>query len=116
MEIQTINDIGFEHGGTWIVNPTTSECSRFPASPDYYGFAVVDTGGNCTAWRKDLPDGTYLMLTDAQGVSHNFDFGAEMLLGLYRAADEHGEYVACKTLLAGTCETTDDDAPRSRLI
>ncbi len=37
------HDIGFEFGGTWITDPTVSECSRFQVDPvEYYGQAYID--------------------------------------------------------------------------
>jgi hypothetical protein len=31
------------------------------------GFEVWETGGGCQAWGRTLPDGTYIMVTDAGG-------------------------------------------------
>jgi hypothetical protein len=86
----------FEHGGHAIHNPTMSECGRFAVQPDYYGFELVTTGGRNTAWRLELPDQRYLLLTDSEGSTHAFKQGEPILMGLYE-----GEPIAYSELTAG---------------
>ena len=89
----------FEHNGYEIHNPTMSECGRFSVSPEYYGFEVYHTGGGCTAWRRELPDGRYMLLTDVEaGLTHVFSDGEAILLGPY---DEEGENISYSELTAG---------------
>jgi hypothetical protein len=93
------NMVYFEHDGHAVHNPTMSECGRFSVSPEYYGFAVYHTGGGCTAWRRELPDGRYMLLTDVEdGLTHVFSDGEAILLGLY---DEEGENISYSELTAG---------------
>ena len=36
-EMHETSDVeGFDHGGYWITDPTTSECGRFSVGPNYY--------------------------------------------------------------------------------
>ncbi len=52
-----------------------------------YGFTHMETGGGCTAWRRDNGDRTYYMITDEHG--GGIPKGGEpVLLGQY---DDHGE-------------------------
>jgi hypothetical protein len=88
----------FEFRGHAIHNPTMSECGRMAVPPDYYGFELVTTGGGNTAWRLDLPDQRYLLLTDSEGAPHEFKQGAPILLGMY---DVDGEPIAHSELTAG---------------
>lgn len=91
----------FEHNGHAIHNPTMSECGRFAVQPDYYGFELWHTGGSNTAWRMELPDQRYLLLTDSDGgcgSTHAFKQGEPILLGLYEG---EGEPIAYSELTAG---------------
>ena len=91
----------FEHRGHAIHNPTMSECGRFAVSPKEYGFSIYHTGGGCTAWRLDLPDRRYLLLTDSEGgagSTHLFKDGDPIMLGLY---EDDGEPIAYSELTAG---------------
>lgn len=91
----------FEHRGHAIHNPTMSECGRFSATPDHYGFSVYYTGGSNTAWRLELPDRRYLLLTDSEGgagSTHAFEQGDAIMLGLYEG---EGEPIAYSELTAG---------------
>jgi hypothetical protein len=91
----------FEHNGHAIHNPTMSECGRFEVSPTFYGFELWHTGGSNTAWRKELSDGRYLLLTDSEGgagSTHAFKQGEPVLLGLYEG---EGEPIAHSELTAG---------------
>lgn len=91
----------FEHNGHAITNPTMSECGRFSVSPAYYGFTVWHTGGSCTAWRLELADERYLLLTDSDGgcgSTHQFEDGEPILLGLY---EDECEPIAARELAAG---------------
>jgi hypothetical protein len=78
--------IHFSHEYTDITNPTSDEAGFGIVTPDYYGFSVWDSGGGCTAWRKDLPDGTYLLITSTDGGSHEYD--TEFLYGHYLPDDD----------------------------
>lgn len=91
----------FDFCGHAIHNPTMSECGRMAVPPDYYGFELVETGGSNTAWRLDLPDQRYLLLTDSEGgagSTHAFKQGEPILLGLYEG---EGEPIAYSELTAG---------------
>ena len=88
----------FEHNGHAIHNPTMSECGRFEVSPTYYGFELFHTGGGNTAWRLELTDTRYLLLTDSDGSTHIFEAGEPILLGLYEG---DGEPIAHSELTAG---------------
>jgi hypothetical protein len=91
----------FEHNGHAIHNPTMSECGRFSVTPDHYGFSVYYTGGSNTAWRLELPDRRYLLLTDSEGgagSTHEFKDGDPIMLGLY---EDDGEPIAYSELTAG---------------
>ena len=69
LKIPYVKDLmAFEHDGMEIRNPMMSECGRFGVDPvEAYGFEVWHTGGGCMALRKDLPNGDYYLLTDADG-------------------------------------------------
>jgi hypothetical protein len=91
----------FEHNGHAIHNPTMSECGRFSVTPDQYGFSIYYTGGSNTAWRLELPDRRYLLLTDSEGgagSTHEFKDGDPIMLGLY---EDDGEPIAYSELTAG---------------
>lgn len=76
--------LGFEHEGTWIINPFVSDCSRFPVNPTVYGFEVWHTGGGCQAYRKDLQNDDYILLTTDEGLLPDAPEDAErVILGLY---------------------------------
>ena len=51
------------------------------------GFAVWESGGGCTAWRVPLPHG-YILITDAEGASHDVTFADGCLLGIYDNDDQ----------------------------
>ena len=53
------------------------------------GFYINHTGGGCTAWRVDLPNDHYLMVTD--DASHELTVGGEHAIGVY---SPDGECVA----------------------
>jgi hypothetical protein len=79
---------GFTHEDMNITNPTMSD-GRFTSSPEYYGFAIVDTGGNCTAWQKSFDDGSFIMLTNEDGDSH--ELGPDctpFMLGFYSGLED----------------------------
>lgn len=76
--------MAFEFEGTCIQNPFVSECSRFPASPTYYGFEVYDTGGGCQAYKRDMPNGNYLLLTTEDGLLPDEESDVDgAIMGLY---------------------------------
>lgn len=58
------------------------------------GFTIYGTGGNCSAWVKQLSTGQYVVLTDAGGLSHKFE--TDMLVGIYDGSDEEtwGELIS----------------------
>ena len=85
--IQT--DLGtfmFEHRGIGIHYPVLSECGRFPVSPTYYGFDVADTGGGCTAWRRDFTfngEPVFMLITSAADATHEVSPFETIGLGVY---------------------------------
>ena len=38
-------------------------------------YSLAETGGGCTAWQRDLPDGGYVLVTDADGASGDWSVG-----------------------------------------
>lgn len=77
----------FVAGGVEIEWPLTSTCGRFSVDPSHYGFEVYETGGGCTAWRRDfkLDDGraVYMLVTD-DDLSHRIPLNADgVALGVY---------------------------------
>jgi len=74
---------------------------RFYAG-ETYGFEIVDTGGGCTAWRREflLPDGTpvTMVATDTDGISHVLEPNEPVMLGVYERDHEFEEALACWTL------------------
>ena len=77
-----IRPVGSRFGRIFMVGGTTSgfstleqakafalETANQEASRAFQeaGFEHWHTGGGCTAWRKELPDGRYLMITDSSG-------------------------------------------------
>ncbi|WPE19918.1 hypothetical protein [Shinella zoogloeoides] len=47
------------------------------------GFDLWPAGGGCTAWRKNLPDGKYLLITGMDGSDHVRLDDEEWLIGLH---------------------------------
>lgn len=45
------------------------------------GFYIDYTGGNCTAWVKELPTGQFLVVTCGGGCDHRYEKDA--MVGLY---------------------------------
>lgn len=85
----------FEAFGVSIHYPLASTCGRFSAQPSDYGFEVYNTGGGCTAWRREFTlDGrpAYMLLTDGD-LSDEMQRGDTIEVGVY-ADDEHGECIA----------------------
>jgi hypothetical protein len=82
----------FPHGEALIDYP------RF-YSGETYGFDIIDTGGGCTAWRREflLPDGTpvAMVATDTSGISHALEPGEPVMLGVYDREREYEEALAC---------------------
>jgi len=71
------------------------------------GFAVVDTGGGCTAWRIALPRHGYLLITDGEGgASHDIDNPQACTIGIY---DEQSE---CVCITGGALEPPTFACPR----
>lgn len=85
----------FDHECMAIHNPTRSECGRFFASPDYYGFFIYQTGGGCTAWRRDfvLEDGRpcYMLVTAGDDATHEIEPEDRVTLGVY--VDGEDDYI-----------------------
>ena len=80
------NQLGFEFEGTYVINPFVSECSRFYTNPTYYGFEVYGTGGSLHAYKKELQDGSYLLLTTDEGLlPYGPDDVENAVMGLYSA-------------------------------
>ena len=50
------------------------------------GFYIEGTGGNCSAWVKQLPTGQYIVLTDSGGCSHKLD--KDILVGIYDGSED----------------------------
>lgn len=73
--------MSFAFGEMQIRNPQLSECGRFAAQPQQYGFEGWSSGGGCVVLRKNI-EGRYFVLTDSSGCDlPNGD--ATDLLGLY---------------------------------
>lgn len=87
---------GFLHDHMWIMNPTVSPGGSFRVSPARYGFEVASTGGPASAWCKGLADGTQLLLTHYDGMTHELGApGTECAIGHYDAeGSEIRTYVA----------------------
>lgn len=79
-----------------IVNPTVGPNSIETVSPEFYGFRIEHTGGNCTAWRLDMPDGTHLLVSDE--CSHILRAGEPAQIGHY---DAEGEMLALADIIVG---------------
>ena len=92
----------FEHNGMCIHNPLVSECYRFDVTPAEYGFTVENTGGGCTAWRRDfvLADGRPCFMRICADLSHEFDPGDEDIsIGVYlNDTDDAAETWVCYML------------------
>ncbi len=56
------------------------------------GFERIGTGGNCTAFQKELANGFYLLITRPDGASAPSDPNEAVTIGLY--CDKHSEAVA----------------------
>lgn len=57
----------FVHDDIEIDNPIISECGRFSANPEQYGFKITSTGGGCSAHAQEfMLDGkpVLMLLTD----------------------------------------------------
>lgn len=90
----SLTDFGtftFYHYGCAITYPCASVCGRSPCSPADYGFYVEQTGGGCTAWRRDfLLNGkpVYMLVTAADDASHELTPFEPIGMGVY---SEDGE-------------------------
>lgn len=89
--------MAFVHEDMEIRNPMMSECGRFGVDPKSYGFEQFHTGGGFMALYKELSDGDYLLLTNADGddIPEQAEW-ATALLGRY---NKDGEPLALITLL-----------------
>jgi hypothetical protein len=77
----------FISGGIQIDNPFFSENFFDNVTPEYYGFTVWETGGGCTAWRRDftlhgVP--VYMLITD-RDASHEVGPYEPFVVGVYTA-------------------------------
>lgn len=83
--------IGFAYEGMHITNPFADETGREQVDPSYYGFFVIDTGGGCRAWCKDLDGGQCVWLTDISGLelpdAADIRLG-EVIIGLRESGEE----------------------------
>lgn len=53
------------------------------------GFEFFHNGGGCSAWRKLLADGRYVMVTDSEGSSHFIEGDADSyIVGFYASTDD----------------------------
>ena len=76
----------FVADGVAIDWPLLTTCSRFlPVTPGHYGFTITETGGGCTAWRRDFTlhgVACYMLITDE--ASHEIPIDArEVTMGVY---------------------------------
>lgn len=55
-----------------------------------YGFSIVETGGNCLAYRKNNPDGSYFLVTDESGCDLPQNENDTILVGYYSHEDAEG--------------------------
>ncbi|MDT8992776.1 hypothetical protein RQP54_18025 [Curvibacter sp. APW13] len=72
-------------------NPNDHASAKIPES---YGFTVVDTGGQCTAWHQPFDlDGrqVYMRITDMDGLTHAIEPTERVLVGVY---DQDGQEIA----------------------
>ncbi len=100
---------GFVVHGIEIEWPLASENSIDAVSPDYYGFFIWETGGGCTAWRRDFTykgKPVHMLLTNYDEASHEIALDATALtVGVY---DDEGDWFVCWTLEFGGAEGQDD--------
>lgn len=89
--------MSFIHEDMEIRNPMQSQCGRFGQDPKEYGFEEYHTGGGCMALRKELPNGDYFLLTDADGVA--IPKAEEWATALYGRYSPSGEPSAVITLV-----------------
>ena len=89
--------MAFEHEGARIRDPLMSPCGQKWVPATTYGFEEYHTGGGCMAYRKVLPGGRYLLLTDEGGcdIPETREEADEAVLGLY---SEAGDELACVIL------------------
>lgn len=99
LDASDVSAFSFESEGQVIVNPCVERDGVTPCLPSYYGFTEWGAGGNCLAYRLDLPSGGYLLVT-CDGVYlpdiEDIKDTPEMVeIGAY---DANGENVALATL------------------
>lgn len=88
------------------------------------GFHIAETGGGCTAWRKDFDDGGYVMLT--ADASHDIGRDDALAIGVYTrdgdvwVCDNGGKDWQCDgvplTTRARTVRDVLDDSPMKALM
>lgn len=103
-----------------VINPTCCDPRGTACNPAIYGFAPVATGGGCLALRRDLPDGSYILLTDTNGCGIDLgEFGEEFFLGLYGC---NGEELGMWAMQVGYSYNSPQDVeegdgtPRNQLL
>lgn len=70
------------------------------------GFELEPTGGGCTAWRRDVADGCYILVTDSGGTDHRLgeSYAADpgradcWLIGLHRDDGDHSDGLEAGTV------------------
>lgn len=64
-------------------NPPPLTAANFEASMRHNGFAVIDTGGGCTAWCRQFPTGRYVLVTN-EDTSHTIETDCDrVVVGAY---------------------------------
>lgn len=69
------------------------------------GFKLDHTGGGCTAWRRDVAEGCYILITDSGGTDHRLgeSYAADpgradcWLIGLHRDDGDYSDGIEAAT-------------------
>jgi hypothetical protein len=63
------------------------------------GFEIIETGGGCSAWRKNFTDGGYVLITcDA---SHEFQDDEGIVIGFYGKDDQQWQLFDATAIVEG---------------